>query len=133
MIAQGKFGNGSYGSDPQAMEIVRAEKKRLAIERKERRRQEYEASAVETIVDVATLQDSMVKLAAKVAQEALSGKRTLDKIDMDVLAKGLKAADQVSNRVLGLASRLDDKEVKQDGLSFLLEGQEVTKIPADDV
>lgn len=126
MIAQGRFGNGSYGTDHKAMEIVRAERRRLAIERKERVRQEYEASAVETLVDVATLQDNLVRLSVQRTKEVLDGKRDLDKMDLELAAKALKAAEQISNRILGLASRLDDKAVKQDGLSFLVEGQEVT-------
>lgn len=131
MIARGAFGNGSYGNDPAAMEVIRAERRRLAIERKERRREEYEAQAVESIVDVALLQDALIQLGKKVAQEALAGERVLDKADEWVISKALKAADQVSNRVLGLASRLDDKEVKQDGLTFLIEGQEKPPVQAD--
>jgi hypothetical protein len=124
MIARGAFGNGSYGNDTSAMQIVRAEKRRLAIERKENRRIAYEDKVVETLGDIADFQDELIQLAKKVTREALQDKRKLDKIDMDVISKGLKAADQVSNRVLGLASRLDDKAAKQDGLSFLIGGQE---------
>lgn len=126
MIALGRFGNGSYNNDETTMEIVRAERRRMAIERKDNRRNEYESAVIETLGDVADLQATMVKLARKLSLEALNGTRDLSKSDLDAIGKGLKAADQISNRTLGLASRLDDKAATQDALSFLIEGQEVT-------
>jgi rRNA maturation endonuclease Nob1 len=128
MIAKGKFGNGSYGSNKQALEVVRAEKKRIALLRKEERRAEYEARVVESMVDVADFQDALIQLGKKTAQDALKSKQGhgLDKTDLDVIAKALKASEQVSNRILGLASRLDDKAPNTDALSYLIEGQEVS-------
>ena len=123
MIAEGRFGNGSYGNDTSALQVVRAEKRRLAIERKESRRVAYENKVVESLEDIGDFQDKLIQLALKVTTEALADKRKLDRVDMDVISKGLKAADQVSNRVLGLASRLDDKGAKEDGLTFLIDGQ----------
>lgn len=126
MIAEGRFGNGSYGSNAQAMEVVRAEKKRLALLRKEERRAAYEAQVIESIVDVAELQDAMIRLGKKTALRGLKlpEGEELSKTDLDVIAKALKASEQVSNRVLGLASRLDDKAPTTDALSYLIEGQE---------
>lgn len=126
MIAKGKFGNGSYQSDNKALEIVRAEKRRLAIMRKEDRRNAYEAHVVETLQDIGDFQDALIQLGKKTAQDALSGEKDLTKTDLDVLGKALKAADQVSNRVLGLASRLDDKAPQQNPLSWMIEGEEAT-------
>lgn len=124
MIARGRVGNGSYqdGDKGPDLEFIRAEKRRLAIQRKEERRAEYEARVVEDLGNIADFQSAMVKLGKKTALAALKGDE-LDKIDMDIIAKALKASDQISNRVLGLASRLDDKAPKQDGLGWLIEGQ----------
>lgn len=126
MIAKGRFGNGSYQSDDSTLEIVRAERRRLAIQRKEDRRQEYESFVVESLGDIAEFQDALIRLGKKTVVDALRPEaEKMDRTDLEIIAKALKASDQVSNRVLGLASRLDDKQVKQDGLSFLIEGQEV--------
>lgn len=132
MIARGAFGNGSYGNDTTAMSVVRAERRRLAIERKDRRREEYESLVVETLGDVATLQAELLKAGVKVAQKAVQTPEKLTKSELDILSRAQKAADQVSNRVLGLASRLDDKATHQDGLSFLIEGQEAGPEAPDD-
>ncbi len=126
MIAKGRFGNGSYGSSDQAMELVRAERKRLAMMRKEDRRNEYENRVVESLSDIGEFQDVLIQLGKKTALKGLklSADEELTKIDMDIIAKALKASEQVSNRVLGLASRLDDKAPTTDALSYLIEGQE---------
>lgn len=131
MIANGKFGNGSYGNDEQALAIVRSERRRIAIQRKEERRQSYEAKVVESLEDIADFQDALIQLGKKTAEAGLKGDK-LDKTDLEIIGKALKASDQVSNRILGLASRLDDKAVKQDALSFLIEGQTVTRQASDD-
>lgn len=125
MISMGKFGNGSYNTDPDTLDIIRAERRRIAIERKDERRNQYESAVIESLGEVADLQSAVVKLARKLSLEALNGDRELSKSDLDAIGKGLKAADQISNRTLGLASRLDDKAATQDALSFLIEGQEV--------
>ena len=93
MIAKGRFGNGSYQSDNKALEVVRAEKRRLAIMRKEDRRNAYEAQVVETLQDIGDFQDALIQLGRKTAQEALKNERELTKADLDVLGKALKAAD----------------------------------------
>lgn len=128
MIAEGKFGNGSYGSNNQALEVVRAEKKRIALLRKEERRAQYESRVVESMTDIADFQDALIQLGKKTALDALKSEQGhgLDKTDLDVIAKALKASEQVSNRILGLASRLDDKAPNTDALSYLIEGQEVS-------
>lgn len=123
MIAQGRFGNGSYQSNDEALAVVRAERKRIAILRKEERRAAYEALIVEDLEDIALFQSALIQLGKQTVEGALKGQE-LTKTDMEIVGKALKASDQVSNRILGLASRLDDKAVKQDGLSFLIEGQE---------
>lgn len=125
MIAQGRFGNGSYQTDDSTLALVRAERRRIAVQRKEERRQEYERLVVESLVDIATFQDALIQLGKKTVLDALDPKSPkMDKTDLEIIAKALKASDQVSNRVLGLASRLDDKAVKDDALSYLIEGQE---------
>lgn len=125
MIARGRFGNGSYQTDDATLAIVRAERRRIAIERKEDRRQEYERLIVESLTDIATFQDALIQLGKQTVVEALKpNAEKMDKTDLEIIAKALKASDQVSNRVLGLASRLDDKAVKDDALSYLIDGQE---------
>ena len=127
MIARGRFGNGAYGNDEKTLEVVRAEKRRLAIQRKEDRRAEYENQVVESLGDIADFQDSLIQLGKKVVKDALAkGADELSKAELDIVGKALKASDQVANRVLGLASRLDDKAVHVDALSYLIEGQEVS-------
>jgi MoxR-like ATPase len=127
MIAEGKFGNGSYGNDNKALEVVRAEKKRIALMRKEERRAQYESRVVESLTDIGEFQDALIQLGKKTAAKGLKLgiDEELSKTDLDVIAKALKASEQVSNRVLGLASRLDDKAPTTDALSYLIEGQEV--------
>ena len=125
MIAQGRFGNGSYQTDDSTLALVRAERRRIAIERKEDRRQEYERLIVESLTDIAEFQDALIQLGKVTVLDALrNGTDEMKKVDLEIIAKALKASDQVSNRVLGLASRLDDKAVKDDALSYLIEGQE---------
>jgi len=125
MIAKGKFGNGSYGNDNKALEVVRAEKRRIAMMRKEERRNQYEALVVESLTDIADFQDALIQLGKKTALKGLKNEEgtELSKTDLDVIAKALKASEQVSNRILGLASRLDDKAPTTDALSYLIEGQ----------
>lgn len=125
MIAKGKFGNGSYGNDNAALEVVRAEKKRLAIERKEDRRNAYESRVVESLQDIGDFQDALIQLGKKTALKGLNAEEgtELSKTDLEVIAKALKASEQVSNRVLGLASRLDDKGAKENALTWVIEAE----------
>lgn len=125
MIARGAFGNGSYQTDDSTLELVRAERRRIAIQNKEDRRAEYEALVVESLGDIAQFQDALIQLGKKTVIDALKPEASkMDRTDLEIIAKALKASDQVSNRVLGLPSRLDDKGVKSDGLSYLIEGRE---------
>lgn len=125
MIANGKFGNGSFQTDDSTLALVRAERRRIAIQNKEDRRAEYENLVVESLSDIATFQDALIRLGKQTVLEALKpNANKMDRTDMEIIAKALKASDQVSNRMLGLPSRLDDKATKQDGLSYLIEGQE---------
>lgn len=129
MIAQGRFGNGAYGNDDSTLELVRQERRRIAIQRKEDRRGEYESKVVETLGDIADFQDALIQLGKKTAEKALKANaEPLDRTDLEVISRALKASDQVANRVLGLASRLDDKATKQDALSYLIEGQEIKPV-----
>jgi len=132
MIAKGKFGNGAYQNDESTLELVRSERKRIAIQRKEDRRAEYESRVVETLGDIADFQDALIQLGKKTALNALLPQAEITRVDLEVISRALKASDQVSNRILGLASRLDDKSIKQDALTFLIEGQATSITPRSD-